>query len=450
MDPTPGNGTRRSSPWRRVAIASLISFVLMWPLLAGVKRLAAYGPVAAGCGEHDGLVIATDIDVSPDSQRRALIEKWNALLAKWNSGKPRDQRATLVEVSRSTDETRSQLAAALESGSCAYDVVLADVAWVPEYIQRGFLSKLDDSWLPNSNDFFHDVLETGQSANGVQYAIPWYTDAGLLYVQNGDPSRITWNDLLDHGYLSQLKNYEGLTVNALEVVWNTQKDPVPILSGRIDGVDVKTAQVILRGLHRLAGEPGLPGLRTYAEDDSFNAFVRSGKTPMRNWPYAFRELTANPRLRDHFKVGNLPGSGLSVLGGWDLAISANSRHKAEAGALIKTMTSTENERALFVCGGFTPTRGSAFTDLDPLRLCNAGNKFRADELPSREQFSQFSDTVKVAVRSAAPRPVTPYYAQFSETFRGCVTLVLNGRPPTPARLAKALTDALHGRNGSCG
>jgi multiple sugar transport system substrate-binding protein len=166
---------------------------------------------------------------------------------------------------------------------------------------------------------------------------------------------------------------------------------------------------------------------------------------MRNWPYAFRVLTADRRVHNDFDVDKLPESGLSVLGGWDLAVSARSRHKAEAGALIKTLTDKDSQYQMFVCGGFTPTRRSAFANPKP---CD-DRKYRPEELPPPKRFQEFAQTVQAAVLSAAPRPITPYYAQFSETFRGCAVQVLKGHPPTAEKLASALTDALHGRNGVC-
>jgi trehalose/maltose transport system substrate-binding protein len=427
----------------RYAVASAASFVLTLAILPGLKWSLSYRPTFHGCGAHDGLVIAADVDISPDFKRRAKIEEWN-------KGKPPDRRATLVEIDRSTDATRGQLAAALASGSCAYDVLLVDVAWLPEYAQRGFLTEIDTSLLEDPGDFVLQPMKTGQW-RGRQYAVPWFTDAGLLYVRNGETSPSTWRDLLDQGYVAQLKDYEGLTVNALEVIWNTQRPLV--LSDTIDHVDTSTARVVLTGLDRLAGAGAtLSGSRTYAEDESVEAFI-GGRAPMRNWPYAFRELTADPRVRTDFTVKNLPDPlHLSVLGGWDLAVSKRSRRQTEALDLIKFLTRSDTQRDLFQCGGFTPSRNSAFADPKP---CSDA-KYSKDEQPSPAQFKEFATTLQAALYNARPRPVTPYYAQFSETFRGCVIQVLNAhaglpgaRRPTSQQLADALTAALRGRHGSC-
>lgn len=426
----------------RRLFSSLAAFLLLAGAGLVVRWSMGYRPLFHGCGKHRGLTIATDIDVSPDFQRRFLVERWNRTHPK--------EPAALIEVSRSTDTTRSQIAAALDSGSCAYDVLLVDVAWLPEYARRGFLAEVRDSWIDNPADFVPQTMATGRW-DGRQYAVPWFTDAGLLYVRKGEKAPASWDDLLRRGYAAQLENYEGLTANALEVIWNTQG--AAVLSGDVDGVDVKTAEQLLKGLDRLAGAgPALSASRAYMEDGSLEAFA-SGRAPlMRNWPFAFRALTADPRVGSGFDVATLPKPGLTVLGGWDLAVAARSEHRAEAGRLIDFLTSRDSQHRLFVCGGFTPTRTSVFDDATPCK----DPKYTPEELPTPERFAQFATTLKAALYQARLRPVTPYYAQFSETFRGCVEQVLDARAgvrgaarPSPGTLANALTAALRGERGSC-
>jgi multiple sugar transport system substrate-binding protein len=54
-------------------------------------------------------------------------------------------------------------------------------------------------------------------------------------------------------------------------------------------------------------------------------------------------------------------------------------------------------------------------------------------------------TLKSALATAHPRPITPYYEQFSETFRRCAINVLDGNAPSAATVA----DALAGRRSDC-
>jgi multiple sugar transport system substrate-binding protein len=430
-----------AGPRRRI-VASVVAFAVTLVLLQGVRWSLSYHPLFHGCGEHRGLTIAADVDVSPDFQRRALVDQWN-------SGHP-GEPVTLIEVARSTDTTRSQLAAALESGSCAYDVLLVDVAWLPEYAQRGFLTPVRDAWMDDPSDFLPQTMRTGQW-KGEQYAVPWFTDAGLLYVRKGTKAPGSFGELLKAGYATQLADYEGLTANALEAIWNSTGELV--LSDAVSKVDARTAQVVLNGLVQLAdGGPALAASRDSMEDGSLKAFASGQATLMRNWPYAFRALTADPRVGNGFDVRPLPYRSYTVLGGWDLAVSARSKHQAEAGELVRSLTSRDSQHTLFVCGGFTPARSSVFEDG---RLCE-DKKYSAGELPPADRFTQFAGTLKTALFQARPRPVTPYYAQFSETFRGCVEQVLDARHrvpgaamPTAGTLAKVLTAALKGEHSSC-
>ncbi|GAA0217814.1 ABC transporter substrate-binding protein [Actinomadura nitritigenes] len=430
-----------AAPRRRI-VASVVAFAVTLVLLQGIRWSLAYHPLFHGCGEHRGLTIAADVDVSPDFQRRALVEKWNGLHP--------NEPATLIEVARSTDTTRSQIAAALESGSCAYDVLLVDVAWLPEYARRGFLAPVRNAWMDGPSDFLPSTMRTGQW-KGEQYAVPWFTDAGLLYVRKGTKPPGSFDELLKDGYATQLADYEGLTANALEAIWNSTGELV--LSDAVDKVDVRTAQVVLTGLDHLAqGGPALAASRDSMEDGSLKAFASGQATLMRNWPYAFRALTADPRVGNGFDVRPLPSRGYTVLGGWDLAVSARSRHQAEAGELIRFLTRRDSQHTLFVCGGFTPTRSSVFDDRNPC----GDEKYSSGELPPADRFAQFAGTLKTALFQARPRPVTPYYAQFSESFRGCVEQVLDAhavppraREPSAATLAKVLTAALKGEHSSC-
>ena len=393
-------------------------------------------PSLGGCGEHRGLVVAGGTDVSVNHERRALVKKWNA-------GRGHEH-ATLVEVGSSADEQRSELVAAAETHSCAYDVMVLDSPWTAEFAERGFVTPIRRAWVENPDGLFPSVAETGRWRQR-RYAVPWNTDAGLLYVRKGTPVPRDWNALLGADYAAELADYEGLTVNALEVVWNTSAAD-PALSGTAGKVDVATARdVILPALRRLAGSAAARTSSGFHEADALGAFVDGREKVMRHWPYAYRTLTADPRLHDRFEVAPLPGAGISVLGGQNLAVSRYSRHKEAAGALVRYLTGSSAESTLFSCGGFAPTRMSA---LSP-RLCDDPAFAGDPDVPTPERLQGFSMTLANALLKARPRPITPYYTQFSETFRTCVRKVIGGGRLTPKGLADALNAALEGRRSGC-
>jgi multiple sugar transport system substrate-binding protein len=416
-----------------IVASSLVAIPVMWVALQQVWGAPSSSPAFAGCGEHDGLVVAAG-DVSLNYQRRDLIRRWNELHGQGH-------RATMVEPV-SFDAQHSELIAAAQAHSCAYDVLELDTPWTAEFAQRGFVEQVKDSWMEDPGDYFPPVMETVKW-HGRQYAVPLTTDAGLLYLREKTPPPASWDELLRTGYATQLEDYEGLTVNALEVIWNTER---PVLSGPVEKVDMTTAMVILDGLKRLVGVArALPDSRGWDEPATVGAFVEKKASIMRNWPYVFRSLTADSRIGGAFGFGQLPQPSYSVLGGQSLAVSVYSKHKDEAGELIKFLTNKVAENRLYACGGYPPTRQSALGS-DPSCPITEG---RDPDTPTPERFEQFTTTLKAALQSARPRPVTPYYEQFSETFRECVIMVLDAKPPSPEKLADALNAALKGKHGSC-
>jgi len=421
----------------QVLIASVVAGTVTF---LGVRALTASPstrPALYGCGEHSGLVVVGGTDVSAGGQRRALIQNWRG-----HDG----ERASLVEVGTSSDEQRSQLAAAEEARSCAYDVLILDAPWIAEFAHRGFLRRVKPEWVTEPTGIFAPVYEAG-AWKGTQYAVPWNTDAGLLYVRKGTPAPGNWHDLLTAGYAAQLADYEGLTVNALEVLWNTEG---LTLTGTVGTVDARTVERrILPGLQQLAANRAAADSRSDKEAETLDAFVRGGATSgpsrglMRHWPYVFRTLTADPRVHGAFDATPLPGRGYSVLGGQYLAVSRFSEHADAAGQLIDDLTDEAAERTLFACGGFAATRPAAYGN----PTCESASK--DPDAPTVAELGRFAVTLKSALAAAHPRPVTPYYEQFSETFRTCAANVLNGHAPSARTIADALNAALAGRRSDC-
>lgn len=70
-------------------------------------------------------------------------------------------------------------------------------------------------------------------------------------------------------------------------------------------------------------------------------------------------------------------------------------------------------------------------------------------MPTADELRGFAATLKAALATAHPRPITPYYEQFSETFRACVLKVLDGHAPAATTVADALNAALTGRRSDC-
>lgn len=275
------------------------------------------------------------------------------------------------------------------------------------------------------------------------------TDAGLLYYRDklivtaptswpqlviaaqetlGRPAAAGAGPQPVAGYAGQLGDYEGLTVNALEAIWAAGGDVVTA-DGRVV-IDSPEAQA---GLARLAtglssGPPQviLPDSVRFDESATTQAFAEGRLVFMRNWPVAHRAL--EPRAGSDsaaavsFGVAKLPGP--SALGGQNLAVSKQSRHPRAAQRLIEFLTGERSQQLLFERGGFAATREIVYRDATVVKLY------------------RYAPALLASIGSARSRPVTPHYAQFSETFRAIVRQALadGGRLPPDAtsRLERAL------------
>ncbi|MEV4258856.1 extracellular solute-binding protein, partial [Spirillospora sp. NPDC049652] len=430
--------------------------VLAAALVSQIHPSAPYHALAADC-DRDDLVIAGGTDESLKAQRRALVKQWNA--SSYQDGRPH-RHARLVEVSDSTDLQHSQLAAVEQSGGCAYDVLIMDNTWTAQFAEAGYLKELHD--LPHPADFIPAALRTGQW-HGTQYAVPFNLDVGLLYYREGTTPPATWSDLLAQGYDAQLADFEGLTVNVLEDVWNDGAHDVLTGDSRADekALSSRVFPAIRRLTARVQGP--LKASRQYQEQDAINAFADGDKL-MRNWPRAFSSLATEPRMRVsddklRFHVAPLPGH--TVLGGQNLGVSAHSPNPGPSADLVRFLSGTAAQRQLFSCGGFAPARYSAL-GLSPAKHAPDNVQARTcsdvmgrpptpgdPDLPNQQQLTELGRAVVTALGRALPRPVTEHYPVFSATFRECANKIFDGTAGNADTFAHDVAEALKGRPSAC-
>ncbi|MFD4638586.1 extracellular solute-binding protein [Lentzea sp. NPDC058436] len=386
--------------------------------------------------EKGKLVVLSGRDQSDGGQRRALINQWNA--------EHPEQPAEIVELPDEADGQRSEMVARAREATGGVDVFNLDVTWTAEFAQAGHLRPLSTV---DTSGFLRRPLESCRY-QGVLWALPFNTDAGLLFYRKDlvkeDPLeldditttstralRAAQDTRLAAGYAGQLADYEGLTVNALELIWAEKGDVVDESNKVV--IDSERTRRALRWLaDGLKGDKPvvLPDSRAQTEPLTTQAF-RDGKIAfMRNWPVAHRTLQGNQdesagRPRIDFGVTQLPGP--SVLGGQNLAISAKSAKPRAAQALIEFLTGPRSQQLLFERGGLAATRGIVYQDS---RV--------ATEHP-------YSSTLLDAIEDARLRPVTPYYSRFSDEFRAVVRYALDHDGALPANAEESLTAALQGR-----
>lgn len=370
-----------------------------------------------------------------------LTDYLGPLLDDWNRGHA-GERVTLVELPDSADETRAQMISELRSGSDRFDVLNIDVAWTSEFAAAGFISPLNRDRFPLKS-FLAPVVDTATFDDRL-YAVPYVTNAGLLYYRKdildreGQQPPRTWAELARQartiapeygmdGYAGQFLPYEGLTVNATEAV-HSAGGSILLDDGARVAVDSAAARA---GLEFLAGgvrEGWIsPEARGYKEEESRRAFQDGRLLFLRNWPYVYSVANA-PGSKVAGKFGAVPlpgptGPGTSVLGGSNLAVSSHSRHPESAADLIAYLTSERVQRQVLTEGSLPPVRAALYED------------------PALIRAYPYLETLRQSVLAAEPRPKSPRYDQVSLAVQAVVQDVMALRQ-TPqeavARLSREL------------
>jgi multiple sugar transport system substrate-binding protein len=399
-------------------VSVLLSCVLC---LAGAT---ACGPDSTENDSRGPITFSSLADLTRDHQIKKAVERWN-------EAHP-DEHVTHVEQSESADYQRAQLVTMAQGTGECYDVHSLDVVWTAEFARGGYAVPLgeDESkkYGVEKSKFLPAAWETGGYA-GRQWAVPFLANAPLLYYRKdvvdaadlhaltsldamirliekigerrraaGDPNEIG-------GFAGQFRQYEGLTVNVLEVIRASGGDLISDDRGAV----VEPARV-REALRRLA-----TGLKpnewisdkalNYGEQGSLEAFMNKELLFMRNWPYAYRIVTADDSpVRG--KVGVVPLPWSPVSGGHNLVVSPCSKHRATAWSFISFLAVNPGVQSrLFQDGGYPAVLAAVYEG-------------RRDE---------FTQAVRSSLKAARPRPNSPYYSAVSRTIQDVVYDVLTDK-----------------------
>jgi multiple sugar transport system substrate-binding protein len=313
------------------------------------------------------------------------------------------------------------------SGFC--DVFYSDVTWTADFAHNGWLVDLTDYVRPRLKTFVAAMGDT-VAFDGRLWGVPKQADAALLYYDTAavkDPPT-TWQALYEQagdppgGRLRyQGLDYEGLTVNFLEVAYAVGADDI-VTPRHEANINQPKALVALQFLVSGIKDHAVPReIVNHTEEESLHAFGRDRADFMRNWPYAYAALqdaTQYPNAVGHVGVAPLPSwndrAPTSVLGGHILVISAFSENPAAALKLVDYLSSADVIRHDATDFALAPPLIELW-----------------DDPRVREALPAFGD-LKNAIFNARSRPVTPNYQAVSTAISKNVNRALRGQAPEDA------------------
>lgn len=334
------------------------------------------------------------------------------------------------------------------------DVLQVDVIW-PGLLGRHFIDLNPHFPKEHVRRHFPAIVANNTDGEGRLLAVPFFTDAGLLYYRKDllekykQKAPTTWAELMETarlvvekekaanpklvGFVFQGKAYEGLTCNALE--WIDSYGGGTIIDEKSGEVTVNNpkAKQALEMAASWVGGISSKSVLNYDEEAARGAFQSGNAVFMRNWPYAWALVNekASP-VSGKVGVVALPKGGASgkhtgALGGWNLAVSKYSRYPKEAASLVQYMTTQKIQIERAIEGSFNPTISDAYKDKALLEA----NPF----------FGDLFQTFVTAV--ARPARVTgQQYNQVSFKFWNTTHSILSGGAK-PDQALKKLEDELN-------
>ena len=377
--------------------------------------LAATGLTACSNSESDSEASGGASGAAAEGNERGPItfamgrndtDKLIPIIDKWNAEHP-DEQVTLSELAGEADDQRDTLVQSLQAGGDDYDVMALDVVWTADFAANQWLQPLEGDFAVDTSGLLPATVESATYGDKL-VALPQNTNGQLLF-RNADvieEAPDTFEDIRsacaalegDTDCLTtQLKQYEGLTVNSLGFIkgWGGE---VLDDSGQ-PTVESDEAKAGLQALVDAYADGTISQSSTAATEEETNLAFTEGKTAFAiNWPYMY---TNAEEAGLNFEVQPLVGKdgvGVSTLGGYNNGINVNSKHKATALDFIKFVINEENQLSLAE-NSFPPVLASIYDD------------------PELVKEHPYLPALKESLENAKPRPVSPFYPAISKAIQ---------------------------------
>ena len=345
-----------------------------------------------------------------------------------------------IETGGSTSELQRQyLSTVLNAKDSAIDIFLIDIVNPAQYFSAGWLEPLDAYFgdAATALKAYLPVYATSNVVRGKLAAMPGFADAMFMYYRK---------DLLAKHGLSEPKTWDELAAAASKV---QRAEGDPNLQGlSIQGAPIEGAVCTFllpywsqgkefndaagkMTLDKPAAVKGLQQWLTMVDQGVIKKNVAEVKTPDTvnefkagqvlfaiNWSWAWDRFKddADSKVKGKVGVMALPamagGKSATCIGGWQWALSAFGKHKAESAKLVKYLAGVEASKYLAAEGALLPTYASVYADADVLRQVpwfkEAGGVMGfGRSRPMSERYGEVSDSIRTSTSAVLARSKKP-------------------------------------------
>ena len=338
-----------------------------------------------------------------------------------------------IETGGATSELQRQyLSTVLNAKDSAIDIYLIDIVNPAQYFNAGWLEPLD-AYVGGANVMksYLPVYSQSNVVNGKVAAMPAFADAMFMYYRK---------DLLEKYALKEPKTWDELAVAAKKIQDGEKNPNLQGLS--IQGAPIEGAVCTFllpywsqgkafndasgkMTLDKEAATKGMDMWLKLVDQGVMKKNIAEVTTPATvnefkagqvafaiNWGFAWDRFKDDADSQVKGKVGVMPlpamagGKSATCVGGWQWAVSAFSKSKAESAKLVQFLASPAASKFLASEGSLLPTIQSVYTDADVVR-----------------QVPWFKDAANVVTAGQA-RPISAQYGQVSDAIRTTTSAIL--------------------------
>ena len=400
--------------------------------LAAMAALGAAALLAAGTAQAQTTlrVFSGGQNQRPDLMRK-LFDQYQAK----NPGVKID-----IETGGATSELQRQyLSTVLNAKDSAIDVFMIDVVNPAQYFSSGWVEPLN-AYVGEPAQAMSPYLPVYASANVVDgkiAALPAFADSMFMYyrkdllAKHGIAEPRTWDELAAaskkvmaaegnpalQGLSIQGAPIEGAVCTFLLPYWSQGKE-FNDGAGKMT-LDKAAATKGLQGWLGLVDQGVMKkNIAEVKTGDTVNEFKAGQVVFAINWGFAWDRFQGDKDSTVQGKVGVMPlpavagGKSATCIGGWQWAVSAFSKSKAEAAKLVRYMSSPDASKFLAVEGSLMPVYPQTYTDADVVKAVPwfkdaAAVVVAGKSRPKSERYGEVSDVIRTTTSAVLARTKTP-------------------------------------------
>lgn len=340
------------------------------------------------------------------------------------------------------DNLKETVVLDVRNNSGAFDLVMIDDPWMPEFAEAKLLTNLD-SYFPDGldSDFVQKSVALGKVPyeTGSTYAVPLIGNVQMFFYRNDLVEKYdveapkTWDDVLTFaetikdeepetfGYALRGQRGNPIVSNYLPLFW--------AYGGKVLDENMKPqvnteAGVKAMEMYMKLKETGPKGVETFDSDQIATSLTQGQVAMTIAWPSWVSEVdnkeNSNVVGKVNFSaVPSQESDATAMIGNWLLGIPRTSQNADAAAAFLEWVTSAETQKEMTTLGAGAPTRVSVYEDPELV-----------------EQYRHFPAQLE-ALQNSVARPRTSKWSKMEDSWGMYLSQILAGQLDIKEGLDKA-------------